>query len=109
MLQQPKLLQPEALGFAKQATISCHVLAYATSSLGLAAAQFSLLVMAAVISSEATAAITTSVRQQLNFYQFFLLNLVIYNLITCWNVNEGKIYFEKTKIIDNKTANANTN
>jgi len=38
-----------------------------------------------------------------------LLNLVIYNLITCVNVNEGNIYFEKRKIIENNTTNANTN
>ena len=37
----------------------------------------------------------------------FLLNLVIYNLITCWNVNCGKIYLEKIYTIANNTANEN--
>ena len=29
---------------------------------------------------------------------YLLPNLVIYILITCWNVNKGKIYLEKTYI-----------
>ena len=37
----------------------------------------------------------------------FLLNLVIYNLITCWNVNCGKIYLEKIYTIANNTENEN--
>ena len=31
----------------------------------------------------------------------------MYILITCWNVNKGKIYLEKIKIIENKIINEN--
>ena len=39
----------------------------------------------------------------------FLLNLVIYNLITCWKVNKGKIYLEIMNIIANKVINEKDN
>ena len=36
-------------------------------------------------------------------------NFVIYILTTCWNVNRGKMYLEKTKIKANKVKNEKVN
>ena len=43
-----------------------------------------------------------------NIYDL-LLNLTIYILVTCWSVNKGKMYFEKTKIRASKVKNENDN